>query len=107
MFNPIIGIIHNEKANRWHPVIFEESPLPGPPSEDKPIRHKSKGHHASGFDSRDTAISEAKKLAEKLAPESIGPVALALEKDFSWDGENVPAMVAFFSVKDGIAVPVF
>ncbi len=107
IFSPIIGMIHNEKENRWHPVLFKESPLPGPPSDDKPIRHKSHGHHTEGFDNREAAVASAKELAEQVKENAIGPVSLALEKDFPWDGEDVPAMVAFFQVKDGVATPMF
>lgn len=96
MLNPVIALLYNAETNRWHPIIFCESPLPGPPSSDKLVRHKSKGHHTSGFDTRDEAIAEAKQIAEKIKPEAIGPVSLSLENQFEWDGKGIPAMVEFF-----------
>ena len=39
--NPIWAMLHNEKTNRYHPILFHERPLPGPYSLDKPVRHKS------------------------------------------------------------------
>jgi hypothetical protein len=105
MFNPVVSMLHNVKLNRWHPILFYESPLPGPPSPDKPVRHRSKGHHTQGFDTREAALISAKDLAEKIAPESIGPVSLALEADFPWDGEDIPAMVVYFAINKGKAVP--
>jgi len=105
MFNPVVAMLHNEKLNKWHPIWFKESPLPGPPSEDKPVRHKSKGHHTQGFDTREAALSAAKELSNALKEQAIGPVSLALEKDFEWDGNDIPAMVVFFDIKNETAVP--
>jgi hypothetical protein len=107
MFNPIVGIIHNTKKSRWHPVIFVEHPLPGPPDQNKPVRHKSKAHHTEGFPSREEALNQASGMAKKLEPEAIGTVSLALEKDFEWDGEGIPAVIVFFAVQNGKATPMF
>ncbi len=96
MFNPIIALLHNTKLNRWHPILFQESPLPGPPADDKPIRHKSVGHHTAGFETRLAALDSAKDLVTQVTPRAIGPVQLALDQDMSWDGEGVPASVVFF-----------
>ena len=108
MFNPIIALLHNTKLNRWHPILFQESPLPGPPSPDKPVRHKSVGHHTSGFETKDEAVAEASKMVDQLAPSAIGRVQLALTPQIPWDGEGIPASVIFF-VADGSGnlVPAF
>ncbi len=45
LFKPIIANLHNMKTGRYHPILFHEVPLPGPPNNGKPERHKSKGHH--------------------------------------------------------------
>ena len=104
-FNPIIANLHNTKTNRFHPIIFVESPLPGPPSDDKPVRHKSKGHHTQGFDSRDAALSECRNIVDQIKEHAIGPPQLCIEKDFPWDGEDIPAMTVFFGTTESGVVP--
>lgn len=101
LLNPIIGMLHNTKAERWHPIIFSESPLPGPYSEDKPVRHKSCGHHTVGFATRAEAMANIMNEMVVKLPEA----KLALEKDFVWDGEDVPALVVFFGEVDGVLQP--
>ena len=99
--NPIVGMIHNVKENRWHPILFDERPLPGNP--ENLIRHKSLGHHTVGFPTRAKALVN---IDEDLIPKCDCPVKKALEKDFPWDGEGVPAMVVFFKDNgDGTATP--
>jgi hypothetical protein len=95
--NPIVALIHNQKLNRWHPVIYRESPLPGPDSPDKPVRHKSLGHHTEGFPTRDEAITNANTMAKKIVEGGHWTACkLALDEDLPWDGEDIPADVAFF-----------
>lgn len=93
LFNPIIALLLNTKTNRWHPIVFVESPLPGPHTPDKPIRHKSKMHHTGGFDTREEAEAEAKN---EIAPK-LEIVRLELETVFEWDGNDIPAMTHFFA----------
>ena len=98
MFNPVIAMIHNEKLGRWHPVIFIEDPLPGPPSEDKPVRHKTVGHHTAGFETREEALDDVENdLKARVESEAIGGVKLCLDEDMPWDGEGIPAEMAFFA----------
>ena len=100
MFNCIVAMLHNTKTDRYHPIFFYESPLPGPPSKDKPVRHKSKMHHAGGFDTREEAMVS---IDDPKFEEQFGKLARCLDEDMEWDGEGVPAMVKFFS-KDGTKV---
>jgi hypothetical protein len=86
-------MLHNTKLNRWHPVLFDESPLPGPPEPGKPVRHKSKMHHTEGYDSREVAIREGTKKFTDFVP----GVRFAWDEDSEWDGESIPAQVAFFT----------
>jgi len=90
--NPVIGILHNTSSDRWHPVLFTESPLPGPEELGKPIRHKSRMHHTKGFATRDEAITSAR---EELAVKVPG-AKFALDADLSWDGDGIPALTIFF-----------
>lgn len=109
LFSPIVGLLHNVKLNRWHPVVFRESPLPGPPGPDVPVRHKSHGHHTGGFETRNEALASAREMAVELVTThtAIGKVSLALDADFPWDGEGIPAMVRFFHVEGDKATPMF
>lgn len=102
---PVVGILYNEKLNRWHPIYFSEHPLPG----DSDVRRwKSGGHHTEGFPTREEAVVNAEDLADRLTSHSIGgSPKLCLEKDFPWDGEDIPAMVVFFKIDGGAAVPLF
>lgn len=103
--NPIVANLHNVQTNRFHPILFIESPLPGPPSDDKPIRHKSKGHHTEGFETREEAIAHCQELIPQLIPDSIGEPRLCIDKDFPWDGDDIPAMVVVFIERDGKLQP--
>jgi hypothetical protein len=98
LWNPIVAMLRNVRANRWHPIVYYESPLPGPADTDKPVRHKSKGHHTEGFATREEAVASAKQLAEVVAKEcsDTGKCRLALEEDIPWGGDGIPANMAFF-----------
>lgn len=101
MFNPVIAMLHNTTAQRWHPVLFNESSLPGPDAPDKPVRHKSRMHHTTGFPTREEALDNARtSLADAVRTQGMGEPEFCLDKDFPWDGEGIPAMVVFF-VKHG------
>lgn len=93
--NPIVAMLHNTAENRWHPVLYLESPLPGPPDASKPVRHKSKMHHTGGFDTREAALANAKELMTQT-----DCTKSALAEDMEWDGGEIPADMAFF-VQDG------
>jgi hypothetical protein len=100
IFNPIIGILHNTALNRWHPIVFLEDPLSGPPTEDKPVRHKSKMHHTGGFPTREEAIADIPNLEERCKQVFVGEVGKALAEDMPWDGQGIPTMVEFFIKND-------
>ncbi len=98
LWNPIVAMLHNVRANRWHPILYYECPLPGPPDAAKPVRHKSKGHHTEGYTTREDAIIGAKMVAAAVSKEcsDTGKCRLALEEDIPWGGDGIPADVAFF-----------
>lgn len=102
MMNPIVALIHNAKLNRWHTVVYRESPLPGNAG---PMRHKSFGHHTDGFATRELAVADAEATAKKIIEAKLWTTCLlALGDDMEWDGEDIPADVAFFiDNKDGTA----
>jgi hypothetical protein len=97
--NPIVAMLHNVSENRWHPILFIESPLPGPDEPGKPVRHK--GHHTTGFAKRHEAVESAMELAQRTEPAA----RLCLDKDFEWDGHEIPAMVVYFDDNSGVLSP--
>lgn len=106
LFNPVIAILVNTSTGRYHPIVYQEAPLPGPPSGDKPLRHKSFGHHTSGFATREEAVADAETKAKQVVENGLWPsCALALdpEQDVPWDGQAMPADVAFFAIEGNAA----
>ena len=101
--NPIMALLHNTKLNRWHPILFIEDPLPGPPSLDKPVRHKSKVHHTDGYETREAGLAGAEELITRLIEQGYAAsIKRCLDNDMEWDGEDVPASIAFFTETDGV-----
>ena len=99
ILNPIIAMLLNTTTNRFHPILFQERPLPSSYEEnsDSPVRHKSKGHHSTGFDTRVEAISECNRMAEQLKEDN---PRFFLDTDFNWDeDEGIPARVEFFDTE--------
>lgn len=90
----LVMMLHNTSTNKYHPIFYLESPLPGGWEADGNkgfIRYKSKGHHTIGFDTRDGAI-------ESINNELIGQIKsighnpnLELDTDLPWDGVEIPA----------------
>ncbi len=98
--NPIVAMLHNTKLKRWHPVVYLESPLPGKGFEADGdaslVRHKSKMHHTTGLETREAALVNALELLKKCEG-----TKTSLDEDIPWDGEDVPAGVAFFEQVTG------
>lgn len=95
MLNPVFGMLYNTSQKRWHPILFEYHPFPGPDDDRRPdgkelVRVRSKGHHTIGFDSRESALADIRSSCEKIEPCPI----IDESKDIQWDGEGIPAMSA-------------
>lgn len=100
LVNPIVAMIHDVENKRWHPILYVEAPLPGPDRDGKPVRHKSKMHHTTGFPTREAALANAKELAETVVKEGCWTsckMAIADGEDIPWDGKDIPADTAFFA----------
>jgi len=82
------GILTNTKTNRFHPIVFRPGSAPSSSPEDDIQRYKSRGHHTKGFDTLDEAKS--------CITECEGWYDTGLE--WEWDGEDIPAIVSWFSV---------
>jgi hypothetical protein len=93
---PIIGMLHNTKEERYHPILFLPNPTPSGMKE----RYKSKNHHTAGFLTRQEALEQITNQFVPWCEKYVGKPDLCLEKDFPWDGENTPAMVVFFIKND-------
>lgn len=95
-------MLHNTGTGRFHPIFYTEAPLPGPDAPDKPIRHRSKGHHTTGFDTRAEADAYIPTLHHQLEVSSMGGVRTCLRPEdlMEWDGVEVPADTAFFVIVD-------
>lgn len=101
MFNPVVALIYNLKLDRWHPAVYVEADLPGPAHSDKPTRHRSKGHHTEGFKKREDALAEMVSIVKKIKDAKLsdtGSAAMDAANDLQWDGESIPADVAFFKI---------
>jgi len=105
LLNPIIAMLHNTTTDRWHPIVFCEAPLPSCDIGESPVRHKSSGHHTTGFATRDEALAACVAIKAQMQPEAIGDIQECLDKAFPWDGDGVPAMVVFFQEANGAVVP--
>jgi hypothetical protein len=90
--DPVVAMLHNQKTGRWHPILFVGAPLPGGGG---PMRHRSKGHHTDGFDTREEADKTARKMSEKVSG-----LRFLLDLPLAWDGLDIPSMTAFFPDRD-------
>lgn len=103
-FNPVICILHNEKTNRWHPILFWECPPPSAKLGDC-VRWKSKGHHTVGFATRDEAINSAEGgvmaiCASQHEIKQGGEVYYDVSHDIAWDGDDMPALTMAFQLSE-------
>lgn len=95
LLNPIVAMLFNQKTNKWHPILFEERPLPGPITKDTPVRHKSFGHHTIGFETREAALHNIE--TDESIKNQCPTIKKCLDEDIPWDGNEMPAMVCFFN----------
>lgn len=87
----LIMMLFNTSSNRWHPIFYFESPLPGPYDEQSIVRYKSKGHHTVGFDNREDALKECVSVKDRLINEMSCPDVIdETNEDLVWDGEGMP-----------------
>jgi hypothetical protein len=82
------GILENVATGRFHPIVFRRAPTPGEADETLPAqRYKSRGHHTDGF----KTVEEAKDFIAEH------PDWLDTQIHWEWSGDDMPAMVAWFS----------
>lgn len=93
--NALVKMLKNTETNRFHPIFYFESPLPGgfeSETNQKLVRYKSKGHHTSGFDTREAAYASASsELVAQIKSAGYSPILELDEKDdLLWDGKEMP-----------------
>jgi len=93
IINGSFAMLRNLTENKFHPILFSEYPMSGPDDSNKPVRMKSFGHHTTGFDTREEAIANMDEFMEKEP--AIIRKQTDVEDDIVWNGEEIPAMIAF------------
>lgn len=99
---PVVLMLKNTLSNKYHPIFYWECPLPAGQLGDH-LRWKSKGHHTTGFDNRDEAVSSAMELVrqnKKMLVKGDVYYMLDEEHDTLWDGSAMPADVATFNLNN-------
>lgn len=100
-FNPVILILFNESTERWHPILYWECPPPSANLGDC-LRWKSKGHHTSGFPTKEEAISGDEGVLDLCRRQKDalvgGSVYYDTEIELAWDGADIPSDVARFEL---------
>ena len=82
------AILKNNSTNRFHPMPFRQSPRPSDDPSSPVCRHKSIGHHATGFET----IEEAQEYI--LKEEFMWPTGDV----FEWDGKDIPGTICDYPI---------
>ena len=83
----VILIYHNIDKGTFHPVFYEEYPMPGPVSDVKDetmVRLRSKMHHTVGFATLEEAQENVR--AEMRLQISLPDANIAIERALPWSG---------------------
>lgn len=91
----IVAMLHNQAQNTYHPIVFAMAPLPGDAQVEGAMRYRSRGHHTTGFSSREDAVAFA---TTEWIP--VLGADKALDGDIIWDGVDIPALTLFFGQQD-------
>jgi hypothetical protein len=79
----------NTKLDRFHPIVFRWNPQPSADAGEPVSRYKSAAHCTGGF----KTIEEAQ--AAIASHNNWWPTG----EVFSWDGEDIPAMIRWYENK--------
>jgi len=90
----LILMLKNVAKGTWHPIMYAEKPLPGSLDSDTNnniVRFKSKGHHTTGFITREEAIATLDDLKNRMLNHMfLSNVTIDIENDIEWTGEDLP-----------------
>ncbi len=91
----LVKMLHNTQKNTFHPIYYLDSPFPGGIENNSTvIRYKSKGHHTTGFDTREAAVFSANDLIDKLnGMGNIVAVELDENEDLIWEDNEMPTSI--------------
>lgn len=83
-----VGLLHNQRTGRVHPILFTAAPLPSGADRDiGALRHRSRAHHTAGFATRDEALTHVRAQ----------PAWRWTGVEWTWDGATAPCLTAWFS----------
>jgi len=101
-----IVILHDRETGRYHPALYVESPLPGPPEPRSFVRLKSKMHHTTGFESLTEAQAEVDRMNTIFADKGWGtvPDSNRCLLPIAWSGWNDGEGAATWVLPDWIAL---
>lgn len=100
--NPVVLMLQNKATQRFHPILFWESPMPSQ-TLGSALRWKSKGHHTTGFNQRSDAVNAMMLLVEQShGMNKVGSVYYLddQKQDGHWSGDDTPTSVMFFNLAD-------
>jgi hypothetical protein len=90
----LIQMLKNVATGKWHPIMYVEKPLPGSLDSDANnniVRFKSKGHHTSGFTTREEAVATLEELKFNMINLMfLSKVTIDVETDIEWTSEDLP-----------------
>jgi hypothetical protein len=89
MFKMPAAILENTKLDRFHPIVFRWNPQPSADAGEHVSRYKSAAHCTGGF----------KTIEEAQAAIASHENWWATGEVFSWDGEDIPAMIRWYENK--------
>lgn len=94
----VIAILKNMSTGKYHPILWEQAPLPG--GEESGVnRYRSRMHHTGGFVKHEEAVEGAQKLSQDVS-EFYGGNVLTSEDLIEWGGEDIPVNTMILSDKN-------
>lgn len=85
-------VLRNSNTNRYHPIVFRPSPMPGLADlHAEAQRYRSIGHHADGFDTFESARDYILRMIREDSR------IVWVDRMFDWDGLKIPATTQFFT----------
>lgn len=82
----------NRKTNTYHPIYYMEHPFIAFEANENVIRFKSKGHHTTGFATRQEALDSIEEQLRVPLRKMGYAIREELEEErlLEWDGEDIP-----------------